>query len=58
MFQNVYRKWMATQLEINDTEVMVRDENNELVPVKINQKGLPDFQFKQIVPFAYCIYGS
>lgn len=49
MFQNVYPEWMATQLEINDTEVMVRDENNELVPVKINQKGLPNFQFKQIM---------
>jgi len=49
MFQNVYPEWMATQLEVNDTEVMVRDENNELVPVKINQKGLPDFQFKQIM---------
>ena len=49
MFQNVYPEWMATQLEINDTEVMVRDENNELVPVKINEKNLPDFQFKQIM---------
>ena len=49
MFQNVYPEWMATQLEINDTEVMVRDENNELVPVKINQKGLPNFQFKQVM---------
>ena len=49
MFQNVYPEWMTTQLEINDTEVMVRDENNELVMVRINEKNLPDFQFKQIM---------
>ena len=49
MFTNVYPDWMNTQLEINESEIMVEDENGELVEVKINQQGLPDYQHKQIM---------
>ena len=49
MMQNVYPEWMTTQLEINDTEIQVDDENGNPVMVRINQKNLPDFQFKQIM---------
>ena len=49
MFTNVYPDWMNTQLEINESEIMVEDENGELVEVKINQQGLPDYQHKQVM---------
>jgi len=49
MFQNVYPEWMTTQLETNDTEVMVEDGQGGMVKVAINQKDLPDFQHKQIM---------
>ena len=49
MMQNVYPEWMTTQLEINATEIQVDDENGNPVMVRINQKNLPDFQFKQIM---------
>lgn len=49
MFTNVYPDWMKTQLETNDSTVMVEDENGQLVEVAINQKNLPDYQHKQIM---------
>ena len=49
MFTNVYPDWMNTQLEINESEIMVEDENGELVEVKINQQGLPDYQHAQVM---------
>ena len=49
MFTNVYPDWMNTQLEINESEIMVEDENGELVEVKINQQGLPDYQHRQVM---------
>ena len=49
MMQHVYPEWMTTQLEINDTEIQVDDENGNPVMVRINEKNLPDFQFKQIM---------
>ena len=49
MMQHVYPEWMTTQLEINDTEIQVDDENGNPVMVRINQKNLPDFQFKQVM---------
>ena len=38
MFTNVYPDWMKTQLETNDSTVMVEDENGQLVEVAINQR--------------------
>lgn len=49
MFTNVYPDWMRTQLEINDSVIPVRNENDELVEVKINQPGLPDYQHAQVM---------
>ena len=49
MFTNVYPDWMKTQLETNDSTVMVENENGQLVEVAINQKNLPDYQHKQIM---------
>ena len=49
MMQHVYPEWMTTQLEINDTEIQVDDENGNPVMVRINEKNLPDFQFKQVM---------
>ena len=49
MFTNVYPDWMKTQLETNDTAVMVENEDGQLVEVAINQKNLPDYQHKQIM---------
>ncbi len=49
MFTNVYPDWMKTQLETNDTTVMVENEDGQLVEVAINQKNLPDYQHKQIM---------
>jgi hypothetical protein len=49
MFTNVYPDWMRTQLEINESEIMVEDENGELVEVKINEQGLPDYQHAQVM---------
>jgi len=49
MFTNVYPDWMKTQLETNDTAVMVENEDGQLVEVTINQKNLPDYQHKQIM---------
>ena len=49
MFQNVYPEWMTTQLETNDTEVMVEDGQGGMVKVRINEPDLPDFQHKQIM---------
>jgi hypothetical protein len=49
MFTNVYPDWMKTQLETNDSTVMVENEENQLVEVAINQKNLPDYQFKQVM---------
>ena len=49
MFTNVYPDWMNTQLEINESEIMVENEEGELVEVKINQPGLPDYQHKQVM---------
>ena len=40
---------MKTQLETNDTAVMVENEDGQLVEVAINQKNLPDYQHKQIM---------
>ena len=48
-FTNVYPDWMKTQLETNDSTIMVEDENNQLVEVRINEPGLPDYQHKQIM---------
>ena len=49
MFTNVYPDWMKTQLETNDSTVMVENEDGQLVEVAINQKNLPDYQHKQIM---------
>lgn len=49
MYTNVYPDWMRTQLEINDSVIPVRNENDELVEVKINQPGLPDYQHAQVM---------
>jgi len=49
MFTNVYPDWMRTQLETNDSTVMVEDEEGQLVEVSINQKNLPDYQHKQVM---------
>lgn len=49
MFTNVYPDWMNTQLETNDSTVMVENEEGQLVEVAINQKNLPDYQFKQVM---------
>ena len=49
MFTNVYPDWMKTQLETNDSTVMVENEDGQLVEVAINQQKLPDYQHKQIM---------
>lgn len=49
MFTNVYPDWMKTQLETNNTTVMVENEEGQLVEAAINQKNLPDYQHKQIM---------
>lgn len=49
MFTHVYPEWMTTQLEINDSTVMVDDGQGGTVEVRINDPNLPDFQFKQVM---------
>ncbi len=49
MFTNVYPDWMNTQLEVNESTVMVENESGELEEVQINKKNLPDYQHKQIM---------
>jgi hypothetical protein len=49
MFTNVYPDWMKSQLEINDSTIMVEDGQGGMVEVQINDPDLPDFQFKQVM---------
>jgi len=49
MFTNVYPDWMKTQLEINDSTIMVDDGQGGMVEVQINDPLLPQFQLKQVM---------
>lgn len=49
MFTNVYPDWMKTQLEINDSTIMVDDGQGGMVEVQINNPLLPQFQLKQVM---------
>ena len=49
MFTNVYPDWMKTQLEINDSTIMVDDGQGGMVEVRINDPLLPQFQLKQVM---------